>query len=313
MMLAGLIAMALAAAAPASTEITAPGPQGPLAGTLVEAGAGAPVVLILPGSGPTDRDGNSPMGITAAPYRLLAEALAAKRVSNVRVDKRGIFGSRGAIADPNAVTIAAYAADAHSWAKAIRARTGAKCVWLLGHSEGGLVALAAAQDRTDLCGVVLVSTPGRPLGEVMREQLRANPANAPILPQALAAIDSLEAGKRVDVAALPAPLHQLFNPAVQAFEIDLFAQRSAALARATALPMLVVQGDRDIQVSVADARALASAQPRARLAIVPGVNHVLKAVGSDDRAANVATYADPSLPVAPGVVDAVAGFVTGKR
>ena len=57
-------------------------------------------MLILPGSGPTDRDGNNPMGITAAPYRMLAEALATKGVSSVRIDKRGLFGSKAAIPDP---------------------------------------------------------------------------------------------------------------------------------------------------------------------------------------------------------------------
>ena len=85
------------------------------------------------------------MGVAAAPYRMLAEGLAARGVATVRIDKRGMFGSAGAIADANAVTIADYAADVHAWVKAARARTGASCVWVLGHSEGGLVALAAAQ------------------------------------------------------------------------------------------------------------------------------------------------------------------------
>ena len=63
------------------------------------------------------------------------------------------------------------------------------------------------------------------------------------------------------------------------------------------------------QVTVDDAKALAAAQPKARLAVLPGVNHVLKTFTGDDRGANLATYADPSLPIAPSVVDAVAGFV----
>lgn len=303
-----LIAAMLAAGTPAGVELTAPGPNGPLAGTLIEAGKAAPVVVILPGSGPTDRDGNNPMGVTAAPYRLLAEALAARGVSTVRVDKRGLFGSARAIADPNAVTIAAYAADAHAWAKVARARTGAVCVWLLGHSEGGLVALAAAGDGRDQCGVILVATPGRPLGQVMRDQLRANPANAPILAPALGAIDSLEAGKRVDVATLPPALRPLFSPAVQGFEIDLFSYDPAKLAAAVTLPILVVQGDRDLQVTVGDATALSAAQRGSRVVVVSGMNHVLKLVG-DDRAANMASYADQSRPVAPALVDAVVRFV----
>ncbi|MEO7564117.1 MAG: alpha/beta fold hydrolase [Sphingomicrobium sp.] len=301
------------AAALAISQLTAPGPSGPLEGTLINAGKGTPVVIIISGSGPTDRDGNNPMGVTAQPYKLLAEALASSGVSSVRIDKRGMFGSKAAIPDPNAVTIAAYAADAHAWAKSARAATGAPCVWLVGHSEGGLVALKAGQDRSDLCGIVTVSAMGRRFGAVLREQLKSNPANAPILDPALSALDALEVGREVDPATLPVPLLALFNKPVQPYLIDLMSQDSAALAGTLELPLLVVQGDRDFQVQVADAEALARAQPRAKLVVAAGVNHVLKTVASDDRAANAATYGDPSLPVAPTVVDAIAGFVKATR
>lgn len=312
-----IAALGLAAAAPVATQpapvesaVEARGPGGPLKGTML-APAGRPraTILIVPGSGPTDRDGNNPMGLRAAPYRLLAEALAARGIATVRIDKRGMFASAAAIPDANNVTIADYAGDVHLWVKAIRARTGARCLWVLGHSEGGLVALAAAQDPADLCGLVLVAAPGRKLGDVIREQLRANPANAPILDQAFAALDSLEAGRRVDTAAMNPALMPLFAPRVQGFAISLLSYDPAVLARALRGPVLIVQGERDLQVSVADARRLAAADTRANLVLLPDANHVLKAVASDDRAANFATYADPSLPLAPGLVDAIAGFV----
>src|SRR4051812_45470296 len=171
----------IAAAALAAGPMTAPGPKGPLAGTFLDGGAKAPVVLIVPGSGPTDRDGNNPLGVTAAPYRLLAEGLAAEQVASVRIDKRGLGGSRGAVADGNAVTIADYAGDVRAWVKVARARTGLPCAWVLGHSEGGLVALAAAQQPEGICGIVLVSSLGRSFGTVLREQLSASPAFAPVL------------------------------------------------------------------------------------------------------------------------------------
>ena len=304
-----MLSMMIAAAAVAATPMTVPGPKGAIAGTFVNAGKGSPVVLIIPGSGPTDRNGNNPMGVTAAPYRLLAEALATKGVSTLRADKRGMFGSKAAIADPNAVTIRDYAGDAHAWADALRKQTGAKCVWLLGHSEGGLIALAAAQQPADICGLILVASPGRKLGAVIREQLNANPANAPLLPQAMAALSSLEAGKPADTAGMAAPLLALFDPKVQPFLIDLLAQDPAALAGRTKLPMLIVRGGKDLQVAQADADALRAARADAKFVGPADMNHVLKDVKGDDRASNLATYADPSLPVDPSLVEAIAAFV----
>lgn len=310
--LVALIAAApLRAAAPAPVELTAPGPQGPLAGTLLDPDAKAPLVLILPGSGPTDRDGNNAAGVAGGPYRQLAEALAAKAIATLRIDKRGLFGSKAAVADPNNATTAAYADDVQAWSKVARARTARKCVWLLGHSEGGLVALVAAQRAEGLCGVILLSAVGRPMATVLREQLKANPFNAPILGDALRAIDSLEAGKRVPQATLPAPLLGLFPDMLQGYWIDLFSHDPAKLIAAVKLPVLILQGTRDIQVSVADAEALKRAQPKAMLTLLPGVNHVLRPVASDDRAANVATYTDATLPIAPEVATAVAGFISG--
>ena len=301
-----------ALAAISAMTIQAPGPNGPLEGTYVDAGQGAPVVVIIPGSGPTDRDGNNPMGVTAASYRLLGEALAAKGVSTIRVDKRGMFGSKAAIPDANKVTIADYAADAHAWARVAREKTGARCVWLAGHSEGALVALAAGQDSSGLCGVIAISGMGRKFGTVLREQLHANPANAPLLEPAEKALTELEAGRTFDPAGLPAPLQPLFHAPVQGYVIDLMKQDSAALAASLKLPLLIVHGEADLQTKVADAKALAAAQPKAKLVLLPGVNHVLKAVGPEP-SANMAAYADPSLPVAPGVVDAIADFVKGPR
>lgn len=297
------------ATAPTITGMTAPGPEGALAGTLIETGAANPAVLIIPGSGPTDRDGNNPLGVTAASYRLLAEALADKGVSSLRIDKRGMFGSKAALANANAVTIADYAADVHAWIKVMQQQTGRDCIWVLGHSEGGLVALAAAQQEDGICGLLLVAAPGRKLQDVMREQLVGNPANAAILPDALKALDELSAGRAIDVSAMHPALQSLFNPAVQPFLIDMFTHDPAALAAATDLPILIVQGGKDIQVTMVDADALAAGQPGAVKIVLPDMTHVLKDIAGDDRAANMASYSDSSLPVTPGLVEAIAGFV----
>lgn len=298
-------------AAPAGEAIEAVGPLAPLSGTLLRASEGGegPVALIIPGSGPTDRDGNNPLGVAASPYRLLAEALLERGIATVRIDKRGMFASKAAIADANAATIPDYAADTAAWVAATRKATGASCVWLIGHSEGGLVALVAAQEVEGLCGLVLVAAPGRPVGDVIKAQLRVNPANFVLVPSADAAIDALAAGRRVDPATLPQPLLGLFNPALQGFLISLFSYDPADLAAKVKLPLLIVQGGRDTQVPVADAERLAAANPAAKLVVLPDLTHVLKDVPDGTPAANLATYRDPDLPLGKGVAEAVADFI----
>ncbi len=138
------------------------------------------------------------------------------------------------------------------------------------------------------------------------------PANGPILGQALPAIDMLERGRRVDTGSMHPALNGLFNPAVQGFLISAFSYDPSRVLAGYGKPVLVLHGQRDMQVGEADARLLKQANPQASLVLLPSVNHVLKTVTTDDLRANFATYADPALPLAPGVVDAIADFATGK-
>lgn len=305
------IALMLAVSMANAEELTAPGPLGTLAGTYLPAGEGAPVVLIVPGSGPTDRDGNNPLGVRASTYRLIAEGLAQRGIASVRIDKRGMFGSAGAVPDANAVTIGDYASDVHAWIAAIRDRTGVPYVWVLGHSEGALVALAAAQRPGDICGLLLVAGPGRRAADILRTQMEINQPRGPMLSQALAAIATLEAGGEVDTSTMAPELGPVFAPSVQAFMRDLFSYDPAALIAPVTLPMIILQGETDIQVEVQDAERLKAANPAAELELIAGANHVLKTAPADDLTTNLATYTDPSLPLAPGVIDALAKFVRG--
>ena len=287
------------------TAMEARGPLGPLRGTLCESGAaGAPLALIHPGSGPTDRDGNNPLGVAAAAYRMLAHALAERGVDTLRIDKRGMFGSAQA-GDPNAVTLDDYARDVRAWLDAL----GRSRVALIGHSEGGLSVVHAAQGEPRVSALVLLAALGRPLAVISRAQFRANPYLAPFLDAALAATAALERGERVDPASLPGELRPLFPAAAQGFLIDLMRRDPAALLAATRVPVLIAQGGRDIQVSGADADRLAAARPDAERADFPAMTHVLKDCDSDERLANLTTYARPDLPLTTGLADRIAGFL----
>ena len=304
-MLTLLIAGAMALA-PTSTPVALPSQPAPLHGTLLTPESmPRAVAVIIPGSGPTDRDGNSGAMVTAGNLRLLAEGLAEGGIATLRIDKRGIAESAAAGLDETKLSFADYAADARAWAAEAATRTGAPCAWLIGHSEGALVALAATRTPDDhICGLVLLAGPGRPLGAVLREQLAAVPE--PLKTQAFAAISELEQGRTV--ADTPSQLAALFRPSVQPYVISLLAQDPAALIAAYDGPVLIAQGATDLQVKMSDAEALSGAQPHATLVRFEGVNHMLK-VAPLDRAANLATYSDPAQPLAPGVVKTVADFI----
>lgn len=280
--------------------------SGALSGLYRDAGPSSPVILIVPGSGPTDLNGNSPLGIKSDVYKQLSAALADEGISTVRVDKRGMFSSAGA-GDPNAVTVEIYATDYRNWIDVIRAKTSQPCVYVLGHSEGAVMVTAASVDNANVCGLILVSGVGRPFGDVLREQLEANRANKPILKEAFAAIEKLEQAQKVDSTKLHRALQPLFYPAVQDFLISLMQIDPAALAKKADKRTLIIQGANDLQVSIVDAKKLAEAT-NGQLVIIDGVNHILKDAPASRRE-NLATYTNPDLPVSERVTEAIRDFV----
>lgn len=305
-----LLAAAALLAGPTAADVTLPAQPAPLSGSLLSPdGAPSAVAVILPGSGPTDRNGNQAPAIRASTYRLLAEGLAAEGIATVRIDKRGIGASAAAGFDETKLRFSDYAADARAWAAQAARLANQPCAWLIGHSEGALVALQAVQDGPSpdddrICGLVLLSGAGRPAGVVLREQLTALPE--PLKTQAYDALTQLEAGRTV--ADPPAALAALFRPSVQPYLISWLPLDPAALLAAYDGPVFIGQGTTDIQVGVVDAQTLAAADPNATLKLWDGVNHVLK-TAPVDRAGNLATYADPDLPLAPGVARDVAAFI----
>lgn len=264
-----------------------------------------PVVLLHAGSGPTDRNGNSAMlpGQNNA-LRMLADALARNGIATLRYDKRGIGASASAGLREADLRLDDYIDDATAWLRQLRADPRFTNVLMAGHSEGALIAMVACQ-KAQLDGCVLIAGAGNALDDILRVQLK------PRLPPELYAQNEriLLALKRGEqVSDVPPALLALYRPSVQPYLISSLQVDPRAVVGALRMPLLILQGATDLQVSVADAQALSAAAPAARLVIVPGMNHVLKMV-SGDLAQQMPSYGDPALPLAPALVDAVTAFV----
>jgi hypothetical protein len=123
-------------------------------------------------------------------------------------------------------------------------------------------------------------------------------------------LDSLKAG-HTD-ANVPAPLQPIFRPSVQPYLISLFRQDPAKAFAQLKIPALIVQGSNDMQVGVGDAQALKAAKPDAELAVIDGMNHVMRIVPADVKR-QLASYKDPQLPLAAELGSKLIAFIDGLR
>ncbi len=295
---------------PVSSELVLASEPSALYGTLLTPDTSVRAsAVIIAGSGPTDRDGDSPLGVRGGVLRQLAEGLARDGIASARYDKRGIAASRAAGLEEASLRFDDLVSDARNWAEETRMRTSQPCVWLIGHSEGALIAQLAAVDNPTVCGLVLISPVGQRAAVQIREQLEAG-LPEPLKAQALTALSELEAGRTTDSA--PPALAALFRPSVQPYLISYINRDPLALATAWSGPMLLVHGSHDIQVPPYNTEYLQAAQPAAESLIVQGANHILRQAPVD-RAANVATYSDASLPLDPTITETVSAFILRPR
>ena len=292
-----------------STELSMPAlPQGTLNGTLLafKSKKAVPLVVIIAGSGPTDRNGNNP-AMTNNSLKYLAETLARQGTASFRYDKRGAGASRDAMVKEDSLTFETYINDAVAWIALLKKDRRFSKIIVAGHSEGALVGMVAAE-KTHADGYISIAGAGKPAAQIIRQQLKAQPET--IRTEAGKILDSLQAGKLV---AQPNPMFAaLFRPSVQPYLVSWFKYDPAAEIKKLTVPVLIVQGTTDVQVGTDDAQTLAAAAPSATLVLVEGMNHVLKEAEADFQK-NVATYNDPALPLKPELAAHLQGFLKQFR
>ena len=283
-------------------------PTGTLYGSLVlpKSDKPVPVVLIIAGSGPTDRNGNNTQGGRNDSLKKLAWRLAQNNIASVRFDKRGIAQSQPAAPDERTLNLDQYVTDAVAWGNLLKADPRFADVFVLGHSEGALIASLAAP-AMDAAGVISIAGTARPVGQVLREQLQRNNMPPGLLQRSVELIHTLESGRTDD--NVPEALQVIFRPSVQPYLISLLRYDPAKAFAALKMPALIIQGTHDIQVDVNDARLLKAAKPDADLALIEGMNHVMRIVPIDMKR-QVQSYNDPNQRLSSELGDRIVRFIT---
>lgn len=265
-----------------------------------------PVVLIIAGSGPTDMNGNS-IGTTMTNNSLLylAKELAAAGIATVRYDKRGIGKSTAAGSKEEELRFDHYIDDAVAWADKLTGDTRFNKVVIAGHSEGSLIGMVAATRCKAVKAYVSIAGCGSPAYEILEKQLQGQPMQ--IQQESAAICKELREGRTVK--QVPFYLSALYRQSVQPYLISWFAYNPTAEIAKLSIPVLILQGDKDIQVGTEEANKLYAAQPAASLHIIKDMNHVLKHCDTMQQMAQLATYNNPELPIKPELVSHIVEFV----
>ncbi|GAA3441624.1 alpha/beta hydrolase family protein [Planomonospora venezuelensis] len=314
--LAGRIREAAALPAPVAEErVTFRSGGLILGGTLaLPAGPGPhPVVLIVTGSGPLDRDADHkrmPLGVS----RDLAHALARAGVASFRYDKRGVGESQG---DFLAAGLSDNVADARAALAWLRGRTeiDPAAVFVAGHSEGAVIATALSPAEQDgLAGIVLLSGIARTGEETLRWQARQIAGDLPAPVRVILRLLGTDLFTKQEQALTRLKATTTDVARVQGrrtnarWHREFIAFDPEPLLRGLRVPVLAVTGDGDVQVDPADLDTVAALVDGDVTTVrVPGLSHLLR---QDPDAGGLRTYKQQiRRPTDPGVLTLVTDWV----
>ncbi|MTD29810.1 alpha/beta fold hydrolase [Planomicrobium sp. YIM 101495] len=267
-----------------------------------------PVAVIIAGSGPTDKNGNS----IALPgknnsLKMLGEELKEQGIASVRFDKRGVGENMLLGGNEEELRFEDYIEDVVALVDTLKRDDRFSEISIIGHSEGALVGLAAV-NRTQVDHFISLAGAGRTVDEVLVEQLTAQ-LPASLLEESKEIIDQLKQGELV--SGVSPELQSVFRPSVQPYMISWLLYDPAEEIAKLNIPALIIGGTNDLQVPAEDAELLHASNESSELMIIEGMNHVLKEVG-DSEEENIAAYADPELPLADGLMAAIVKFISSN-
>lgn len=265
-----------------------------------------PVVLIIAGSGPTDRDGNN-QHMQNNCLKMLADTLLAHGFASVRYDKRGIAESANAGLSEEDLRFDNYVDDAAGWILKLKKDTRFSRVIVAGHSESSLIGMISA-NKSNADGFISIAGAGRSADLILKEQLATQPD--PIKNASYTSIDSLKGGHLVK--EVNPMLYSLFRPSVQPYMISWFKFDPQQEISKLHIPVQIIQGTTDRQVSLQDATLLNTNAPGSTLSVINQMNHVLK-TAPDSKKENLDTYFDPSIPLNADFCISIIAFLNQFR
>jgi len=268
-----------------------------------------PLALIIAGSGPTDRDGNNPQ-MKNNSLRMLAEGLFYNGIASLSFDKFGIGESKSEEKKEEDLTFDDFINDARLWIDLLSEDKRFSEIIIVGHSEGSLIGMIAGQDKPKVKKFVSIAGSGKPMNETLKEQLEAQLRLQPpgIKETVFSYIDKLERGEKI--ADVPASLNVLFRPSVQPFLISIFKYKPQLEISKLTIPVLILQGTMDIQVSEKQAELLSEANPKAKKVIIENMDHVLKDSDTTDMMSQVSSsYNNPISPINKELVKCISDFI----
>jgi len=262
------------------------------------------VVLIISGSGPTDRDGNQ-KALKNNSLKMLADSLYQHGVASLRYDKRGIAASEIKGLDQATLRFEHYVSDAKDWVTLLKADGRFSKIIIAGHSEGALIGMLAALENPYVNGYISIAGAARRADEMIKEQMAEQPDEIKQL--VFPRLDTLRKG--YTLKGVPEFLYGLFNPGVQPYLISWMKYNPLNEIRRLKIPSLIIQGTTDVQVLPKDAEMLRNAYPAASMKLISGMNHILKEFPTTDKRAQVPTYNDPTRPLHGGLLNVIVPFI----
>lgn len=260
-----------------------------------------PVALIIAGSGPTDRNGNNPM-MKNNSLKMLAEVLAKNGIASLRYDKRGIGESKASAISEQSLVFENYTEDAKSWINLLKQDKRFSEVVIIGHSEGSLIGMIAGAKASKF---ISIAGPGESADRLIKTQI-ASKSNKQIEDMTFPIIDSLKSGNQVK--KVDPMLNSLFRPSIQPYLISWFKYNPQTEIKKLTVPILIVQGNNDLQVTVKDAETLSQSNKNTELLIVDKMNHVMKII-EGDKQANLDSYNNESLPISEVMTAKIVSFI----